>query len=275
MDFASSPICYLVLVSNVVLSYKGFQDPLFVDKHLFKTGRILHHKEYDRLFYSGFLHADWMHLFFNMYSLYSFGTFLEASYGTLFFSCVYFLSLFGGNLLSLFLHRDEPAYAALGASGAVCGVIFSSILAFPGLEVSMFFIPIGIPGWLFAVLYTLYSIYGIRTRRDNIGHDAHLGGAIIGTITTLVFQPYILEENALTVAAVLVPSVIFLFLLVRMPHLLGVEGGSPKRHVPKDDQYNQIRAEKQKELDRILDKINKCGMESLDDYEKRFLDMNQ
>lgn len=274
MHFASSPICYLVLISNVVLSLKGFQDPLFVDKHLFKTGRILHHKEYDRLFYSGFLHADFMHLFFNMYSLYSFGTFLEASYGTFFFSCVYFLSLFGGNLLALVLHKDEPAYAALGASGAVCGVIFSSILAFPGLEVSMFFIPIGIPGWLFAVLYTLYSIYGIRTRTDNIGHDAHLGGAIIGTITTLCFEPYILEQNAFTVAAVLLPSAVFLFLLVRHPQLLGVSE-SPKRQVPKDDHYNQIRAEKQKELDRILDKINKSGIESLDDYERRFLDLNQ
>jgi membrane associated rhomboid family serine protease len=271
MEQFYAPITYLIILANVILSVKGFQNASFLEKSLFRTNRILYFKEYGRVFYSGFVHANWPHLIFNMYSLYSFGEILEASCGSVFFSCIYLASLMGSSLLSLFLHRHQPEYAALGASGAVNGVIFSTIVLFPGIPV--FF---GIPGWIFAIIYTLYTVYGMRSQMDNIGHDAHLGGAIFGIITTILFMPFVLETEPYLIASILVPSIVFLYLMVQQPHLIGLEPRFPqKRKTTKtDDHYNHIRAEKQKEMDRILEKINQSGMNSLSDYEKRFLDMN-
>jgi membrane associated rhomboid family serine protease len=276
MELSLSPLTYLILIANIITSIKGFQNASFLDKELFKIGRILHKKEWGRIVNSGFVHANWAHLFFNMYSLYVFGVGLEAAYGSLYFGATYFLSLIGGNLLSLLLHRHEPDYASLGASGAVNGIIFSCILLLPDMEIGMMFLPIGIPGWMFAVLYTLYTMYGMKAQQDNIGHDAHLGGAIIGIVTTLCFFPPLLLERPILIAAILVPSIVFLYMMVQHPHAIGLPSLGPKRKTKRqaDDHYNQIRAEKEKELNRILDKINKSGMESLDDYEKRFLNMN-
>lgn len=276
MPFSSSSITYIIILANVIFSYQGFKDMNFLDKNVFRVGSILKNKEYKRLISSGFLHGNWSHLIFNMFSLYSFGTSLEAYFGTFFFCCVYFGSLIGGDLLSLFIHRNEPNYSAIGASGAVNGIIFSSILLFPDMKVQMFFIPIGIPSWAFAIMYTLYTIYGIRAQNDNTGHDAHLGGALIGTLTSIGFFPELLEQNLLLVTLILVPTSIFMYVLILHPHLVNSGVAEKKKpNVRLDDHYNQIRAEKQKEMDRILDKISKEGMESLNDYEKRFLNMNK
>ena len=276
MEISLSPLTYLIILANVILSWSGFQNHSFLEKNLFNTKRILHHKELGRLINSGFVHANWSHLFFNMYSLYIFGAGVEAAYGSLFFSCAYFFSLIGSNLLSLLLHRNEPGYSSLGASGAVNGIIFSCILLLPKMEVGMLFIPVGIPGWLFAVLYTLYTMYGMKAQQDNIGHDSHLGGAIIGILTTVCFFPPLLFDRPILIGTILVPSFVFLYLMIQHPALIGLPSTAPKRKktMQSDDHYNEIKAGKQKELDRILEKINQTGMESLDDYEKRFLNMN-
>jgi membrane associated rhomboid family serine protease len=211
-----------------------------------------------------------------MFSLYSFGESLELMYGSLFFSFVYFASLVGGNLLSLLIHRKDSSYGAIGASGAVSGVIFASVVLFPEMEIQMFPIPIGIPSWAFAILYTLYSMYGMRAQNDNTGHDAHLGGAIIGMLVCICFHPAALMANLLLISSILISTCIFLFIVTQKPHLINGSPSIPKKPIINpDDHYNQIRAEKQKELDRILDKINKEGMESLNEYEKRFLNMNK
>lgn len=278
MSFQNAPVTYILILANLYFSYMGFKDVAYFEKNMFLTSGILHRKQYARLISSGFLHANWPHLFFNMFSLYSFGESMEMNYGTFFFSCVYFSALLGGNLLSLFMHREEPNYSAIGASGAVSGVLFSSVLLFPDMRISMFFIPIGIPGWVFAALYTLYSIYGIRAQHDNIGHDAHLGGAIVGTLVTIAFFPILLQESPLVIISILLPTSLFFFLLLRMPHVLGVDqqGVTNNNKVRfDDDMYNHIRAEKQKELDRILEKINSKGIDSLTETEKRFLDLNR
>ncbi|PYI89212.1 MAG: hypothetical protein DME26_01700 [Verrucomicrobia bacterium] len=118
------------------------------------------------------------------------------------FLTVYFASVIGGSLLSLYLHRNHEYYA-LGASGGVCGIVFASIFLFPGGDVFMMFIPVGIPSWLYAILFLLGEFVGVRTQRTNIGHDAHLGGAIIGLLTTTAYYPEIVTWSPRLYAAVM------------------------------------------------------------------------
>src|SRR5437764_2427325 len=175
------PISFVLIVINFLVSYKGFKDSTFYNKYSFRIDAI-QYKDYKRLVTSGFLHVNWMHLIFNMLALYFFSGSLELYLGAVKFLLIYFLSLIGGDLLSLFIHRNDPDYDSVGASAGVNGIIFAAIALFPGMSLGLLFIPISIPGWLFGLVYVLYSIYGIRSRRNNIGHDAHLGGALVGLI---------------------------------------------------------------------------------------------
>ncbi|HLT79571.1 MAG TPA: rhomboid family intramembrane serine protease [Cyclobacteriaceae bacterium] len=210
-----------LIAANILISYKGFRDASFFDRNLFEVGRVLHHREYGRLFMSGFLHVDWTHLLFNMFSLYSFSAIMEQILGPVNVLIIYFASLFGGDLLALFIHRRHPGYRAVGASGAVSGVIFAAIAIVPDIHVSLFLIPIGIPGWLFGICYVIYSMYGIRTSAGNIGHEAHLGGALVGLVTAVLIVPAVLKHNTLPVALIGVAGTVFLLLMVFRPDLLG------------------------------------------------------
>src|SRR5258708_27468337 len=189
----------VIIVANVLFSYRGFKSSAFFEKYKFEVERILLYKEYVRLISSGFLHVNWMHLIFNMLALYFFSGNLEAYLGQFAFLLIYFASLLGGNLLSLFIHRHHPDFSAVGASGAVNGVIFGSIALAPTMRIGLLFIPIGIPAWIFGLIYVLISIYGIRSRNNNIGHEAHLGGALIGMIIALILQPAALIANPLPI----------------------------------------------------------------------------
>jgi membrane associated rhomboid family serine protease len=164
---------------------------------------------------SGFLHADFNHLLFNMLTLYFFAPVVVGFLGTTFFIIIYLAALVAGSLLSFQFHKDEPYYSAIGASGAVTGILYAAILLNPSMSLYLFFVPIPIPAWLFGVAYLLYSIYGMRTKKDNIGHDAHFGGAIAGYVLTLAFAPYILS-NSLWIVILLAIPIILLFVLKKM-----------------------------------------------------------
>jgi membrane associated rhomboid family serine protease len=167
------------------------------------------------------------HLFFNMFALYSFSRGIGRVFGILDFVLIYFGSLIAGNLLSLYINRKNSGYRALGASGGVSGVIFSSILMFPGGSIAFLFFPIGIPSWLFGIGFILVSIYGIKSRLGNIGHDAHLGGAIAGVVISVLLEPVLLRARPLLIAALVVPAAAYLYLLVKRPELAGLERGDP------------------------------------------------
>ena len=145
---------------------------------MFDNQVISQRKEYFRLISSGFLHADWMHFAFNMFSLYSFGNHIEKYYTATNLLLIYFASIVGGNVLSLILYRNT-LYRAIGASGGVCGVIYASIFMIPGGSIMILPIPFPIPSWVYAILFLLISFYGMRSARDNVGHVAHIGGALI------------------------------------------------------------------------------------------------
>ncbi len=199
----------LLIIANVLVSMKGFKDYSFLDKYKFQVSRILSGEKI-RTLTSGFLHVDWMHLGFNMYALYLFGDIVAALLGTPNFLIIYFGSLLAGSLYSLQYHKNEPYYSAVGASGAVSGIVYSSILLYPGMELFLFFIPIPIPGYIFGVGYLLYSIYGMKKQLGNVGHSAHLGGAMGGFAITLLLNPSLFITNKLLVVSLGIPIILLL-----------------------------------------------------------------
>jgi membrane associated rhomboid family serine protease len=210
-----------IMIANGLISYKGFNDRVFFERNLFQVNKVLQGKEYHRLLMSGFLHGDWAHLIFNMISFYSFADSLETFLGPVKFLIIYFASLIGGDILALIIHKNHGYYRAVGASGAVCGVIFAAITLMPGLSLSFLILPtLPIPGWIFGIGYALYTIYGIKTSTGNIGHEAHLGGALIGLLTAVILVPDVLETNLNTILLISIPSLIFVIVLVVKPEVL-------------------------------------------------------
>ena len=202
-----SLVTIVIIGANALLSYKGFEDYGFFERYKFNVGAI-RRGEQIRMFSSGFLHVDWMHFFVNMFTLYFFADIVVQYLGNLNFIIVYIASLVLGSLLSLYFHKDEYHYSAVGASGAVTGILYSAILLEPSMSLYMFFIPIPIPAYIFGIGYLLYSIYGMKQRIGNIGHDAHFGGAIGGFIVTLMLQPSIFQTDLLMIGLLAIPIII-------------------------------------------------------------------
>ena len=204
----------IIIAANVIISMKGFNDFSFFEKYKFNIAGI-RRGEQIRMFSSAFLHADFSHLLFNMLTLYFFAPVVIMSVGVTYFVIIYVASLLLGNLLSFYFHKDEYHYSAIGASGAVMGVLYSAILFFPDMGLYLFFIPIPIPAWLFGMAYLLYSIYGMKKRLGNIGHDAHIGGAIGGYVLTLVFAPSLFVTSLWIVVLLAIPLII-LFIMHKL-----------------------------------------------------------
>lgn len=262
----------LLIIANVLISYKGFRNFAFYERHLFETDGILKDKQYSRLLTSGFLHANWMHLIFNMLALYSFGKSVGYVFGIQDFLLIYFGSLLAGNLMALYIHRNHGDYRAIGASGAVSGIIFSSIAIFPASTISFPFIPIGIPAWLFGICYMLVTIYGIRAQYGSIGHEAHLGGAIAGVLLSIGLEPLIFKENWLVILAILLPCAGFMTLLITRPEFLLVEDYFAYVARQKEaDTTRRKHVNNEQELDRLLEKVHAQGMGSLNEREKKAL----
>ncbi|TXG35438.1 rhomboid family intramembrane serine protease [Seonamhaeicola maritimus] len=205
-------ITIIVIAANVLFSLKGFKDYGFLDKYKFHVGGV-QRGEKIRVLTAGFLHIDMQHLLFNMITLYFFAGIVINYLGASGFIIVYLGSLIFGNLLSLYFHKNEYHYSAVGASGAVTGILYSAILLQPGMTLGLYFI-VPIPAYIFGIGYLLYSIYGMKKRIGNIGHDAHFGGAIGGYIITLFMAPWIFERNLLMVGLLAIP-IILLFVLRR------------------------------------------------------------
>jgi len=202
-------VLLLIIIANVLASMKGFSDRLFFDKYKFQIGAI-NRGEKIRMLTSAFLHVDYLHLILNMYVLYIFAPIIITNLGVFNFVIIYFGSLFAGNLLSLSYHKSELYYSAVGASGAVAGIIYAAIVLNPDMTLYMFPLPIPIPAYIFGVGYLLYSIYGMKKQLGNVGHSAHLGGAIGGYGLTLLLFPTIFSLSTTTVILLGIPIVLLL-----------------------------------------------------------------
>ena len=266
-------ITLLIIIVTTIFSIKGFTNHAFFESNVFEVEKVLLFRQYRRIFTSGFIHINWLHLIFNMLALYLFSSAVENSLGPVRFLLIYVASLVGGNLLALLIHKNHGSYSALGASGAVNGIIFATIALFPYMRIGLFLLP-AIPAWFFGLIYVGFSMYGIRSKKENVGHEAHLGGALIGMLLAVVMVPGALLTNYLPILAIMVPSIIFIYLIIYQPHLLMVDNIFYKRsrHYTVDDRYNMGKALEQQEIDRILDKIHKKGMHSLTKEERQKLD---
>ena len=202
-----SQVVLIIIVANVLFSMKGFSDQVFFNKNKFQIGAIKN-GEYMRILTSGFLHVDQMHLIFNMLTLYFFADNVVELIGVWKFVLIYFGSLIFSGLFALNYHKNDLYYSAVGASGAVMGILYAAIMLFPEMRLGFIFVPIPIPGYVFGIGYLLYSIYGMKKSLGNTGHSAHIGGAIAGYVLTILVSPNVIEENMRMVLILAIPIVL-------------------------------------------------------------------
>lgn len=195
--YGTPPLILILLAIIVLISYRAFKDPLLFNQLKFNV-RAVQLGEYYRLLTAGFIHVDYNHLFFNGFTLFIFGGNALYGLGTVNFILLYMVSLLMGNGLAYYYHKSNPYYTAVGASGAIMGIVYSSILMFPEMKLAIIFFPIPFPAYVFGVGYLIYTLFGIKSQNDGIGHTAHFGGAIGGIICTLVFDPFVLEKSFYT-----------------------------------------------------------------------------
>lgn len=193
-------ITTIVIIANVAASFYAWNRPDIMEKWLMNPYQINNKGEYYRFITSGFIHADYMHLFFNMFTLYSFGAYLESAYqyqygtqvGGLLYLLLFIVGVIVSDLPSYFKHKFNYNYNSLGASGGVSAIIYACILLNPWSELSIYFIPL--KGIFFAILYTAYSIWMSKKGYDNINHSAHLFGGIFGIIFLIITYPNALSS---------------------------------------------------------------------------------
>jgi len=190
MNFSEFPVTMILIAANVIFSLIGFSNAAFQNKTILTPYLVKRENQYYRMITSGFLHADFMHLFFNMFTLFFFGSAIEYYFsryglgGTAAYLLLYFLSLIASDIPSYLKHRDDPNYHSLGASGAVSAVVFASIVFGPWNEIRLYGV-ISISFMIYAVLFILYCINMGKRANDNINHDAHLYGSLFGLVFTL------------------------------------------------------------------------------------------
>ena len=185
----------LIIAITVGVSIAAFSNREIMAKMQFNAYLINHRKEWHRFLSYGLVHADWVHLFINMFVLYSFGR-IVITYFNHFFGMqgwLYYILLYLGGLGFSVLfdfgkHKENFYYTAVGASGAVSAVVFSSIIFQPMGKIYLFLIPIGIPAFIFGFLYLIFSAYMSKRSSDNIGHDAHFWGAVFGFAFTILLD---------------------------------------------------------------------------------------
>jgi len=200
----------LIIVINVLFSMQGFKNYSFMEQYKFQIAAIKR-RDYVRFISSGFLHVDFSHLIFNMLTLFFFADVVIAYLGRFEFVLIYIISLLAGNIMSYFYHKDNDYYSAVGASGAVSGILFAAILLHPSMRIGPIFFPF-IPAPIFGALYLGYTIFGMKNQWGNIGHTAHLGGAIAGVVSVLGLHPYLIQTQTQTILWLIIP-IVALFIL--------------------------------------------------------------
>lgn len=186
-------ITYIIIAITVIVSFLAFANEKLMSKLIFNPYVIDKRKQYYRFITAGFIHADIMHLLFNMYALFLFGSIVQHTLINLFQSngwwlyvLLYVSALVMSSMFSFYKHRENPRYNALGASGAVSAVLFASIIIVPTQSLMIFPIPFFIPSYILGPLYLAYTYYMSKKGTDNIGHDAHFFGALWGIIFILL-----------------------------------------------------------------------------------------
>lgn len=186
-------VTLIILLITCLLSFVAFNNESLTHSLIFHPPAIQRNQEWYRFISSGFIHADFLHLAFNMYTFYLFGELVEnaciemyGKSGIIFFAILYLTALPAAMMPSYEKHKHDEYYYSLGASGAVSAVIFCGIVLYPSMKLSFFPIPIGIPAFIFGPLYLLVSAYLSSKGRGNINHAAHIWGALYGIVFLII-----------------------------------------------------------------------------------------
>ena len=187
----------IIIIITVIVSYYVDRRPDLKYKFMLNPYKIANNNEYYRFITSGFIHSGWLHLFFNMFTLYLFGSILEpvfqsnfGSVGSFYYVAFYIIAIIVADIPSFIKHRNNPGYNALGASGGTSAVVTAFVMFFPLVPLKLILLPIEIPGFIFATLYMAYSYYMAKNNQmDGIGHDAHFFGAAFGILASIGIQP--------------------------------------------------------------------------------------
>lgn len=191
-------ITTIIVIITTLVSIGGFSNPKIIEDLIFYPPAVTKQNQWYRFFTCGLIHADWGHLFFNMLSLYLFGQYVEDAFGDLFGvygKWVYLILYISALLISLLptfaKNKNNYQYRSLGASGAVSAVIFAGLMLTPTLGIYIFFIPIPIPGFIFAPLYLIISALLDKKGAGNINHSAHIWGSIYGLAFVIIACQFI------------------------------------------------------------------------------------
>lgn len=196
-------VTLIIIAVTVLTSIISMDNHTLKNKLMFNAYMIHKRKEWYRFFSNGLIHGDWMHLAFNMFSLYIFGGNVEHMFrnsdvfgikGTLFYILLYVGGLAMSSMYSYEKHKNDIYYNALGASGAVSAVIFAFIILAPTQKLMLLILPIPIPAYLFGLIFLGVEYYLAKRGHGNIGHDAHFWGAVYGIIFTLILKPSLLQS---------------------------------------------------------------------------------
>jgi len=196
-------ITTIIVIITVAVSLLAFRKEGLFERFDLRPPAVVHHREYYRIFTHAFLHADYIHLAINMLVLYSFGTGVEDIFmeleaqgvifsGTFFYLLLYVSSIALSSLTTITRHRNNEAYSAVGASGAVSAVVFTFIFFAP-LQKIYFYMVLPIPGIIFGILYLVYSSYMNRRDSDHINHAAHFWGAVVGFLYPILLEPSLIN----------------------------------------------------------------------------------
>lgn len=195
MNFQTSPASIIILTFTTIISlYTMYLNQGLFFRWMLNPYRVINNKEWYRTITSGFIHANIPHLLFNMVTLFFFAGQLERIIGTFDFLIIYMISLILSDIPTILSNKENPDYNAVGASGAIAGILFAFILYNPFSKIMIFPIPIPIPAVLFAVLYLVYSQYSAKKGGDNTNHSAHFWGALSGLIIAIILDPGVISR---------------------------------------------------------------------------------
>jgi membrane associated rhomboid family serine protease len=266
----------IILVINIFCTLQGLANRSSFRRNNLDVEKIIFSGDYRRLVSASFFHVSALHLILNVAVFCIFVAAATPVLGEAKCLLIYFVSLLGGNVFSLLLHRDDMGFtAATGASGAVSGIVFACIALMPGLKINIPGTHLPLNAWFYGLLYIFVSLYFVKSSRENIGHEGQLAGGLAGLGLALLMQPGALQANYLPIIFMLVAGSLLIFIISTRPVTLMIENRyfiAQAERFRIDNLIGPRQVDHEQEIDLILDKIHQNGISSLSKVEKEKLD---